>query len=310
MKHIRFDWAIKKILRDKVNFVILEGFLSELIGEPIKIDSILESEGNEFAEESKLNRVDILARSTIGELLLIEVQNSTEQDYFHRMLYGASSLITEYLNRGEPYGNVKKVYSINIVYFSLGRGDDYVYEGRLEFRGRHLNDRLELSMTQQEIFRIQEIYQIFPEYYLLRVNKFDNATKDSLDEWIYFLKNSEIKDSFSAQGLPEAKERLREESLPSPDSEAYRKYLKDKQYEVSILESTRAAAALEGWKKGRQEGRQEGQQEGLQAGLEQGRRERQLAILSIAQTLKRSGSSVDFIVEVTGLSVSDLEALE
>ena len=37
MKHIRFDWAIKKILRDKVNFVILEGFLTELIGDVITL---------------------------------------------------------------------------------------------------------------------------------------------------------------------------------------------------------------------------------------------------------------------------------
>ncbi|MFZ4556663.1 MAG: hypothetical protein ACOYN8_09855, partial [Pseudanabaena sp.] len=63
MKHIRFDWAIKKILRDKVNFVILEGFISELIGQSIKIDTVLESESNQSNEESKLNRVDILARS-------------------------------------------------------------------------------------------------------------------------------------------------------------------------------------------------------------------------------------------------------
>ena len=287
MKHIRFDWAIKKILRDKVNFVILEGFISELIGQSIKIETILESESNQLAEEHKLNRVDILAKSTQGELLLIEVQNSTEQDYFHRMLYGASSLITEYLNRGEAYGNVKKVYSINIVYFSLGRGDDYVYEGRLEFQGRHLNDRLELSMTQKELFKIQEIYQIFPEYYLLRVNKFDNSTKDNLDEWIYFLKNSEIKDDFSAQGLPEAKERLREENLAPIDSDAYKQYIKNKQYETSILETTKAAADLEGWKRGRRE--------------EQ---------LSIAKAMKQAGSSLEFIAKVTGLSLLDLETFD
>jgi predicted transposase/invertase (TIGR01784 family) len=290
MKHIRFDWAIKKILRDKVNFVILEGFISELIGQSIKIDTVLESESNQSNEESKLNRVDILARSTQGELLLIEVQNSTEQDYFHRMLYGASSLIIDYLNRGEPYSNIKKVYSINIVYFSLGRGNDYVYEGRMEFLGRHLSDRLELSGTQKELFKVEDIHQIFPEYYLLRVNKFDNSTKDSLDEWIYFLKNSEIKDSFAAKGLPEAKERLREETLDLAESQAYKKYLKDKQYEISILETTKIAADLEGWKRGRQEGRREEQ-------------------LNIARAMRVAGSTLDFIAQVTGLSSADLEAL-
>ncbi|MEM6829022.1 MAG: hypothetical protein AAF551_00810 [Bacteroidota bacterium] len=37
-KLIRFDWAIKRILRDKENFDILEGFLSELLGQTIQIE--------------------------------------------------------------------------------------------------------------------------------------------------------------------------------------------------------------------------------------------------------------------------------
>ncbi|MEO1431822.1 MAG: hypothetical protein AAFV71_22730 [Cyanobacteria bacterium J06633_8] len=39
--HIRFDWAIKKLLRYKANYVFLEVFISELLKEYIKIDSIL-----------------------------------------------------------------------------------------------------------------------------------------------------------------------------------------------------------------------------------------------------------------------------
>ncbi|NEP11779.1 MAG: Rpn family recombination-promoting nuclease/putative transposase, partial [Symploca sp. SIO2C1] len=113
--HIRFDWAIKKLLRNKANHVVLAGFLSELLGKQIKIQSILEGESNQQAEDDKLNRVDILAENDQGELILIEVQNSTEQDYFHRMLYGTAKLITEFLEKGEPYGKVKKVYSVNVV---------------------------------------------------------------------------------------------------------------------------------------------------------------------------------------------------
>ena len=44
-KLISFDWAIKKILRSKANFEVLEGFLSELLFDDIKIKEILESEG-------------------------------------------------------------------------------------------------------------------------------------------------------------------------------------------------------------------------------------------------------------------------
>ncbi|NET61399.1 MAG: Rpn family recombination-promoting nuclease/putative transposase [Symploca sp. SIO2E6] len=282
MRHIRFDWAIKKLLRDKANHVILAGFISELLGHSIKIESILESESNPLTKESKFNRVDILARSTQGELLLIEVQNDTEQDYFHRMLYGSSTLITEYLNRGEAYEKIKKVYSIHIVYFPLGKGDDYVYEGRIQFQGRHLDDQLELSSTQQELFNQKAIHDIFTEYYLLKVNNFDDETKDSLDEWIYFLKNSEIKEEFSAQGLTEAKDRLQEERLSKEESALYKQYLQDKQYENSIISTTKAAAELEGRNKEKRD---------------------------IARTMKQTGSNLEFIAQITGLSLKEVEEL-
>ena len=92
---IRFDWAMKRLLRDKSNYVVLEGFLSTLLGEDLKICKFLESEGNQTDAHDKFNRVDLLAEDTKGELLIIEVQNNRELDYFHRMLYGVSKAITE-----------------------------------------------------------------------------------------------------------------------------------------------------------------------------------------------------------------------
>jgi methionyl-tRNA formyltransferase len=71
---ISFDWAIKKVLRHKENFTVLEGFLSELLGFDIKIENILESEANKQQESDKANRVDILVKSDKGELMLIDVQ--------------------------------------------------------------------------------------------------------------------------------------------------------------------------------------------------------------------------------------------
>ncbi len=58
-KYIRFDWAIKRLLRNKANFGVLEGLLTVLLNEPIHIVEILESEGNQQRENEKFNRVDI-----------------------------------------------------------------------------------------------------------------------------------------------------------------------------------------------------------------------------------------------------------
>ncbi|NEQ87522.1 MAG: hypothetical protein F6K26_48205, partial [Moorea sp. SIO2I5] len=85
-RHIRFDWAIKRLLRNKANYVVLEGFLSELLHTQIKIQTLLERVGNQQTEEDKSNRVDILAETENSELVLIEVQNNSQLDYFHRML--------------------------------------------------------------------------------------------------------------------------------------------------------------------------------------------------------------------------------
>ncbi|NEQ60717.1 MAG: Rpn family recombination-promoting nuclease/putative transposase, partial [Moorea sp. SIO4A1] len=233
--HIRFDWAIKKLLRNKANFGVLEGFLSELLHFDITIKTLLESEANQETLDDKTNRVDILAETTDGELILIEVQNNPQHDYFHRMLYGASKLVTEYLDKGQEYGQIKKVYSINIVYFNLGMGDDYIYSYRGEFIGANLGDILQPTKTQEFKFHINKVADIFPEYYLLKVRNFKDLAKNPLDEWIYFLKNSDIKAEFSAKGIAEAKEALRVNNLSEQERVAYERYINNKRDEASIL---------------------------------------------------------------------------
>ena len=104
--YISFDWALKRLLRDKANFGVLEGFLTTVLNEEIRIHRLLEGEGNKDRDESKLNRVDILAENEDGELLLIEVQGESEFAYFQRILFGASKLVTEYIDKGQNYENV------------------------------------------------------------------------------------------------------------------------------------------------------------------------------------------------------------
>ena len=190
---IRFDWAMKRLLRNKSNYVVLEGFLSTLLKEDVRIVRFLENEGNQEDSNDKFNRADMLAEDSQGRLLIIEVQNNHELDYFHRMLYGVSKTISEYINLGDDYDKVRKLYSINIVYFELGQGKDYVYHGKTEFRGLHNSeDILQLSVRQRELFVGKNAGDIFPEYYVLRVNDFDKVAKTPLDEWIEFLKTGRI----------------------------------------------------------------------------------------------------------------------
>ncbi len=223
-KHVRFDWAIKRLLRQKANFSILEGFLSELLKDDISIVEIIDTESNKETETDKFNRVDILVKDKKGELIIIEIQNSYAIDYFLRILYGISKAITEHIKTGNEWTSVKKVISINIVYFDLGRGEDYIYKGTTTFSGLHQKDELQLSNAQKKLFKKEKIRDLYPEIYLIKVNNFDDTAKDTLDEWIYFLKNSEIKKDFTAKGLKEAEEVLKVANMEENERKEYQRF--------------------------------------------------------------------------------------
>ncbi|MCS6822572.1 MAG: Rpn family recombination-promoting nuclease/putative transposase [Microscillaceae bacterium] len=159
---------MKKLLRHKANFEILEGFLSKLLCFDVTIESILESEGNKQDEYDKYNRVDILVKGQNNELMLVEIQNDSEIDYFQRMLFGVSKLVTEYIKEGNRMELSKKIYSINIVYFGLGQGKDYVYEYKGEFIGLHEKDILLPTTLQKQEFKVEKVSDIFPKYYILK----------------------------------------------------------------------------------------------------------------------------------------------
>lgn len=86
-KYVRFDWAIKRLLRQKANFDVLEGFLTVFLGEKVTILEILESESNQLSAEDKFNRVDIKARNSKDEIIIIR-----DTEYPRTLLSGADSL--------------------------------------------------------------------------------------------------------------------------------------------------------------------------------------------------------------------------
>ncbi|MBF0613870.1 MAG: Rpn family recombination-promoting nuclease/putative transposase [Magnetococcales bacterium] len=255
---ITFDWALKRLLRSKANFDVLEGLLSELLMTDVQILEILESESNQDHALDRYNRVDMKVRNSQGEPILIELQYEREHDYLHRLVYASSKTIVEHLHKGDAYSKIPKLISISILYFDLGQGQDYIYHGTTAFRGLHLHDELQLNEGQKSLFRRQTVREIFPEYYLLKVNLFDEIARTSLDEWICFLKTGEIREEFSARGLSKAKELFDILNLPEAERQAYERYQEDLHFQASMVESTYGAGLIEGKKVGIQIGEQKG----------------------------------------------------
>ena len=301
---------MKRLLRNKANYAVLEGLMYSLLNEKFTIKRFLDSESNQYSENDKFNRVDILAENEKGELTIFEIQNTHELTYFHRILYGVSKVITDYIDLGDDYDKVRKVYSINIVYFTLGQAKDYVYRGKTVFKGLHdPGDILKLSNRQSEVFfgdKIEkgkkterEAGEIFPEYYLLCVDKFDKLAVSNLDEWIDFLKTGEISEKAKAPGLSVARKCLDLDKLSVAEKKDYVRHMENLRYQRSVIKT--------GYDDGLQEGRAEGRAEGLTQGLVEGEKK---AKVKMALNLLALGVPEETIVQASGLTHEEIEKLK
>jgi len=307
---VSFDWAMKRLLRNKANFEVLEGFLSELLHRKIMIKSISESEGNKSDKTNKSNRVDILVEADDRELVIVELQFYGQDDYFQRMLYGVSKSIAEHLQQGAPYSNVRKVYSVNIVYFDLGEGDDYVYHGTTVFVGLHTNSELHLNAKQQMLYRTACIGDLHPEYYIIKVGKFNDMAKNTLDEWIYYLKNNQIRDDFTAQGIDKARKVLAYEKLTEEEKREHDLLVEENRNRESEILTAYTDGEFKGREKGEAIGLEKGEAIGLEKGeaigLEKGEYNK---AVTIALKMFSDGVSNENICKYTGLSIHQIEKL-
>lgn len=288
---IRFDWAAKRLLRDKANFVVLEGLVSVLLNQNIKIQEILESEGNSPQEDSKFNRVDIMAKNDKGELIIVEIQLSRQVHYLERILFGVGKAITDHISRGEAYSKVKKVYSISILYFDFGNGKDFVYHGQTVFKGIHTGDEFTLNDQERRQLGMRAPEDVFPEYYLIRVNEFNKVASTPLEEWIEYLKKGTVRPDTTTPGLKEASERLNYMSMPEEERRAYDNYIENIRNEIETIESAKI------------EGRAEGRAEGIGIGAAR-------MAHDVARRMLEANMDVTTISTMTGLSENEIQALK
>lgn len=227
--YIRFDWAMKRLMRNKANFVIIEGLLTTLLNEKIVILKLLEVDNNKKDQSNNYFRVDMLVKNSKGEMILIELQN-------------------------------------------------------------HNNDVLELFPFQKQTFKVDTNNQRYPEYYILKVNGFNQVANNPLEEWIYYLNTGNIFESASAPGLIEAREQLRLDKMTKVELAPYYRYLDN----LVILKDNIIA------------GREERRAENYEIGWKEGREE---AAKEVTRNMKSLHIPSEIISQVTNLSIEEIQNL-
>jgi hypothetical protein len=157
-----------------------------------------------------------------------------------------------------------------------------VYYGQTQFTGMHLHDRLKLSLIQQKEFNRIYAGEIFPEYYLIKIPNFDKSLSDTLDEWIYYLKTSELPEVYHAQGLDEVEKQLNLDQMDPETKSKYMEMLQGLNVSEDVLTSY--------WKEGLAEGERR-------------------AFESTVVRMFKSGLDIDRIAQIQEISRAEVESI-
>lgn len=297
-EYIRFDWAAKYMLRSKADFAIFEGFIFVLIGEKVTIENVIDGEWNLCSVYGKYRRVVIKAFNSKGEKILIEIRQTYELDYLERFIYSEGIPNNNPPDNWNDYLEVKKVYSINILYFDLGEGADYLYHGQTTLIGVHTKDTLQLTQHEKDDLHVVTPEDVFPEYFVIRVNEFNQLAVTPLEEWLEYLKDEYIRPDTTVPGLVEARERLEYLKMSEEERRVYDHYLDTLIRDTDVMKTKLLEAEIQGHKKG--------MAQGMAQGKAQGKAE---ANRDNARKMKELGVSANVISQVTGLTIEEVEAL-
>ena len=223
---ISFDWALKSVLRQKDNFDILEGFLTDLLNEKITIIDLLESESNKDSRIDKFNRVDLRAKDSKDKEIIIEIQHDKEPDYIERVYYGTSKSLIENMKEGYKYKNIKKIISVSIIYWQL-LGKSYFVKGSMKFE--------DLTDNNQEL-QVKQAQDIFAEYYFIQPEWFDDKIRTKIDEWVYMFKHSKVKGEIEATNINKARDKLDKLKMTVQEQRAYDEYEFNKTINEGIIQ--------------------------------------------------------------------------
>jgi predicted transposase/invertase (TIGR01784 family) len=298
---ISFDYAIKYLLRNKGDYDIVEGFISALLAmegyKPVKINALLESESNRESADLKRSIADLVVQDDQGNKYIVEIERSFTPNFMHKACFNTSRLVVDSISGNQDYTTIKKVFHISLLYFATQQMKKPIYHGKTIIHKIDTAHPVDFRIANQGLVMFEH-KNIFPEYFFISIPLFDEVIHQEIDEWLYMMKHSEVREDFKSPTMKKVKERLAVLKMSEADRIAYYSYLKEAVHSQDVL--------LAAEQKGEARGIERGKAEGLQEGMEKGKSEEKM---EIAQAMFSKNIDIQTITEVTRLSAAEIERL-
>ena len=298
---ISFDYAIKNILRDKANFDILSGFLTEILRKPVEVLEIIDSVDDPDVDELQISRLELKASIDNGEIAIFEIQYIDQIDYLRKAIFKACKAMMDKVSKGVYYG-IKKICSINIAYFNMFdeyKRKDYIFKANLtNFVGVYFEESLSFSSNLNPPAPVSDDL----EYFIIIPTQFDEKIRGRFDEWVYTLKNSRVRIDFTAAGIQAASDKLDLLKMTDEERAIYKSFTKaDLSWKSQLY-----TAELKGKERALKKGKDKELTEGVKEAFAKGQKEKAYEIVT---EMILDGVSVEKITKYTGLTFTEIMSL-
>jgi predicted transposase/invertase (TIGR01784 family) len=302
---ISFDYAIKYLLRNKSDYDIVEGFISALLKAegygPVKITGLLDAESNKEKPSLRKSIADLIVEDESGKKYIVEVEREFTSNFVHKACFNSSRLIVDSITTGVDYSTIKKVFHISLLYFKIDSIKNTLIHGKTIFKTADTKEPIELHLADLggQIFDLN----ILPEYFLISVPFFDNVIRQEIDEWLYVMKNSDVKEDFKSPYMKKVKERLNILTMTPEEKDSYYTYMKEVLTQRDVISAAEVKAKAEGIA----EGKAEGKAEGMAEGIAKGKAEEKSAL---AKKMLNQNIDVKLIADITNLTIEQINSLK
>jgi predicted transposase/invertase (TIGR01784 family) len=282
------DFAFKKIFGSEQSHGILVSFLNGILyaGESIINDlEILNPYQSPRIRGVKDTYLDVKAKLSGGQTVIIEMQVLNIEGFEKRILYNAAKAYSIQLSQGDQYKSLNPVIALTITDFEMFSDFDSVISRFVLKEKDYLVD-----------YPICDLELVFVELPKFRKTL---AQIDTLTEkWMYFLEHTRELESIpeTMGNVPE----IRQAFEVANQANLNRDELDELEHQLIFIQDQRNAISLasrQALEKGREEGREEGKEEGALS------MQKTIAI-NLLSTLDNAT-----IAQMTGLSLAEVEAL-
>ena len=183
------DYIFKRVFAYKGNESVLKDFLEAILKKEIQKVTIKNPEIIPYEKGEKRGLLDIKAETEDGTMLDIEMQMEDEKDIDERATSYMGKLISEQLQVGHKYTELKKSIVIFITNYNFLKRNSYHSVGRLKFEKTLKEEYVEFGYEKEE-----EIASEYIEYHYIELPKYKNKNPSKftkLDQWMCIFTQNE-----------------------------------------------------------------------------------------------------------------------